>query len=102
MTLGETLSIVCDWLLNEPVHQALLLILGVFQVLLWGYMLISHHRMGMRLQAVELRHDSIMHRTRANAGDILNLKRNTDTNIEAVVERRITAEQEKQQDRSSP
>lgn len=75
MTLGETLSLACDWLLNEPMHKALLLILGIFQILLWGYMLISHHRMVIRLQAVEFRHDGIMHRTTANAGDILDLKR---------------------------
>lgn len=96
MTLGDILFFVGDWLLNEPVHRALLLILGALQILLWGYMLIAHHRVNIRLQSVELRHDAIVHRTTANAGDILNLRRNTDSNIEAAVERQITAKQEKQ------
>lgn len=84
MPLGETFSILGSWLLNEPVHLAMFYALGVLQIFLWGYMLIAHHLIIRRLQSVELRHDTLIHRMTANAGEILTLKR------------RQTAEQEKQ------
>lgn len=95
MTLGETLAAVGDWLLNEPVHRALLLVLALLQILLWGYMLIAHHRVHMRLLSVELRHEGLIQRTSANAGDIGTLKRNTDANIKAIVQQSLKKERKK-------
>lgn len=73
------------WLVNEPVHETLLLVLGALQILLWFYILISNYYLQGRMMSIELRHDSILQRTSANAGDLHKLKRDTTDKMEAMV-----------------
>ncbi len=69
------------WLVSKPVQEILLLIFGALQILL----LISNHYLRARMTSIELRHDSILQRTAANAGDLHRLKRDTTDKMEAMV-----------------
>ncbi len=70
MTMGEFLSLVGTWLLDEPMHSALVLILAVLNLLLYAYISWKQWSMNARLLSVELRHGRILEDIRSYRSDM--------------------------------
>lgn len=84
MSTGEFLTQVGSWLLQEPVHKVLLLCLGIAQLILWSYIIVAHKLMSVRLSTNEVRTKSIMLDQTAQNSEIMQIRRDTQSEISQV------------------
>lgn len=77
MSTGEFFSLLGQWLLSEPVHHSMVLVLSFLTLFLCMYMLVAYHFMRSRLLSVELRYQGLIERITVQSSDITVLRRDT-------------------------